>query len=166
MQQSNYNWFLRVVNQQNPAAYARVMGSSEYPGLKGTVFFYQVPGGVLVVADVTGLPYGSGSNTSSFYGFHIHEGKYCTGTTQDPFADSGGHYNPNNTRHPEHAGDLPPLLGNSGWAWTAFVTERFTVDDILDHTVIIHRNPDDFTSQPSGNSGSKIACGEIHSYID
>lgn len=43
-----------------------------------------------------------------------------------------------------------------------FLTDRFKVDDVIGRTVIIHDKPDDFTTQPSGNSGEKIACGIIN----
>ena len=42
-----------------------------------------------------------------------------------------------------------------------FLTERFNIDEIIGKTIIIHSNPDDFTTQPGGNSGTKIACGLI-----
>ena len=66
-----------------------------------------------------------------------------------------------NTMHPSHAGDLVPLLGNQGYAYLVFYDKRFTIDDIIGRSVIIHRNPDDFATQPSGNSCEKIACGVI-----
>lgn len=83
------------------------------------------------------------------------------GNQNDPFPLTGSHYNPDNCPHPYHAGDLPPLFGNRGIAWSAFLTNRFQVRDVLGKTVIIHASPDDFTSQPAGNSGKKIACGVI-----
>ena len=49
----------------------------------------------------------------------------------------------------------------NGYAFSAFLTDRFTVKEIVGRTVIMHSSPDDFTSQPSGNAGEKIACGEI-----
>jgi len=63
--------------------------------------------------------------------------------------------------HPHHAGDLPPLFGNNGYALSMFLTTRFSVSEIIGRTVILHSAPDDFTSQPAGNSGVKIACGVI-----
>ncbi len=48
------------------------------------------------------------------FGFHIHEGTRCSGTSVDHFADAGSHYNPSNCPHPMHAGDLPPLFVNNG----------------------------------------------------
>ena len=80
---------------------------------------------------------------------------------QNEFADAHGHYNPKGTPHPEHAGDLPPLLSNHGMAWMAVYTDRFYPEDVVGRTVIIHEKADDFRSQPSGDAGEMIACGEI-----
>ena len=74
---------------------------------------------------------------------------------------AGEHLGMPETMHPHHAGDLVPLLSNQGYAWTAFYDKRFTIRDILGRSVIVHMNPDDFRTQPSGNSGAMIACGEI-----
>lgn len=74
---------------------------------------------------------------------------------------TGGHFNPGNTLHPNYAGDLPTLLGNQGRAYILVLTDRFRVSDILGKTVVIHGDPDDFHTQPAGNSGMKIACGVI-----
>lgn len=77
------------------------------------------------------------------------------------FPNTGNHYNPGNVPHPEHAGDLLPLLSNNGYAWMSFYTGRVNVEDIIGRSVVIHSMRDDFTSQPSGNSGDKIGCGVI-----
>jgi len=77
------------------------------------------------------------------------------------FPNTGNHYNPGNVPHPEHAGDLPPLLSNSGYAWMSFYTSRVNVEDIIGRSLVIHSMRDDFTTQPSGNSGDKIGCGVI-----
>ena len=79
----------------------------------------------------------------------------------DTFADVGKHYNPQNCPHPAHAGDMPPFFSNNGYAVQMFLTDRFTVEEIIGKTIIVHSGPDDFTSQPAGNAGMKIACGEI-----
>ena len=76
-------------------------------------------------------------------------------------SDAKAHYNPDNCEHPYHAGDMPPIFGNNGYAFSIFLTNRFWTDEIIGKTVIIHLQPDDFHSQPSGDSGAKIACGEI-----
>lgn len=144
-----------------PDAQAAVHGSPEYPAIHGAVSFYRAPGGVLLIAQVQGLPPGSGTCASDVFGFHIHEGTSCTGNSEDPFASAGGHYNPHDCPHPAHAGDLPPLFGNHGYAFMAFFTDRFPLDEVIGRTVIIHASPDDFTTQPSGNSGARIACGRI-----
>lgn len=60
-----------------------------------------------------------------------------------------------------NAGDLPPLFENNGLAVSVFLTNRFSVNQIIGKTIIIHDKPDDFTTDPSGNSGTKIACGVI-----
>ena len=147
--------------KQPTSAQAKITGSSSYPYTTGWASFYQVKGGVVIVVEVNGLPSSNQLCAPSIFGFHIHEGSQCTGNTDDPFADTGKHYNPNQCPHPEHAGDLPPLFGNQGYAFMAVFTNRFSVDDIVNRTILIHSAPDDFTTQPSGNSGDKIACGKI-----
>ena len=150
---------LRTLLNRQPDATAKIRGGHT---IRGEAVFYQLPSGVLIQAEVSGLPSGNNSCDSRIFGFHIHEGGHCTGTSEDPYADVGSHYNPDNCPHPEHAGDLPPLFGNRGFAFTAFLTDHFQVEDVLGKTVIIHDSPDDFTSQPAGNAGKKIACGVIH----
>lgn len=142
-------------------AAAEVRGSSKYPKLHGKVTFVQMTNGVLVTAEVFGLPYKEGKCSNGIYAFHIHSGGSCTGNDEDPFADTDGHYNPNNCPHPYHAGDLPPLFGNKGYAYMSVFTDRFTVKEIVGRTAVIHANFDDFSTQPSGNAGAKIACGVI-----
>lgn len=144
-----------------PDASAAVKGSDKAPALDGMVSFYQTPGGVLVVADLKGLPDPDTKCSHSIHALHIHEGGSCTGTPEKPFADAGTHYNPDGCSHPQHAGDLPPLFSNHGHAWLAVLTDRFTTDEIIGKTVIIHSGADDFTTQPSGNAGDMIACGVI-----
>lgn len=56
---------------------------------------------------------------------------------------------------------MPPLFENNGYAYLSFLTNRFQIKDIVGKTVIIHDMPDDFKTDPSGNSGTKIACGII-----
>lgn len=147
--------------RQRPSAIAQVRGSSQCPGIHGTVRFYQTRQGVLVSAHISGLPEQDGPCCHPVFAFHIHTGACCAGNEGDPFADAGGHYNPDNCPHPRHAGDLPPLFGNRGQALSVFLTDRFCVKDVIGRTVIIHGGTDDFTSQPAGNAGAKIACGEI-----
>ncbi len=144
-----------------PDAAAVLQGGAAYPSIHGLVRFYQTRRGVLVVAEVRGLPAPDEPCQRPVFGFHIHSGERCTGTADDPFADAATHYDPNGCPHPHHAGDLPPLFGNAGTAFLSVLTDRFTVRDILGRTVIIHSQPDDFVTQPAGNAGVKIACGVI-----
>lgn len=144
-----------------PQAEAAVAGGESFPGISGWVRFYQTDNGVVVYAEITGLPQGEEPCGGRVFGFHIHQGASCSGEGEEPFPLSMGHYNPGGCPHPGHAGDLPPLFGNHGLAVSAFLTGRFMVEDVIGKVVIIHDSPDDFTTQPSGNSGTKIACGEI-----
>jgi copper/zinc superoxide dismutase (SODC) len=142
-------------------AKANIKGGKKYPKINGAVTFREVKNGVLVTAKVNVLPQSSDSCTGRFFGFHIHEGSSCSGTISDEFANAKTHLNPTNCPHPFHMGDLPPLIENNGYAHMTVLINKFKIKDILGKVVIIHDSPDDFTTQPSGNSGSKIACGII-----
>ncbi len=144
------------LSNTTPDAYAKIKGNPSYPEIEGTVKFYGVHGGTVVVADIKNLP-----TSNQFHGFHIHEGERCSGTEDDPFKNAGGHYNPTETLHPNHAGDLPPILSANGMAYSVFYTTKFYPEDIVEKTVILHENAEDFKTQPSGNAGMMIACGEI-----
>lgn len=159
---NNFSNFLRCIKTR-PQAAADMKGNEYYPDIRGRVLFYNARGGVLVRAEITGLPKGQVDCDSPIFAFHIHGGNYCTGNADDAFANSGSHYNPQNCNHPYHAGDLPPLFSADGNAVLEVLTDRFTLPQIPGKTVIIHSGPDDFTTQPSGNSGEKIACGIIKS---
>ncbi len=141
-------------NYNVPEAIAIINGKYNNSTIIGMVKFYQKQNCVLVVADINGLPH----TETGFYGFHIHEGISCGGMN---FANSKSHFNPVGTQHPKHAGDLPPLMLCKNRAYLSVLTDRFSIKDIINRTVIIHSMPDDFTTQPSGNAGEKIACGVI-----
>ena len=146
------------VNFSQPMAIAQLSGIAEN-GPTGTVAFYPYNSNTLVMADIYRLPHENSMCSSGIFGFHIHEGESCSGTD---FSETKGHLNPSGCDHPHHAGDLPPLFECNGRAFLAVLTDRFQIADVIGKTVVIHSNPDDFTSQPSGNSGKKIACGVIH----
>ncbi|MBQ8174750.1 MAG: superoxide dismutase family protein [Clostridia bacterium] len=158
--ENRYPNFLRLCRQR-PGALAIVRGSVDYPDVFGVVRFYSTPYGVLVVTEIEGLPQGNGPCDSPIFAFHIHEGASCTGNDSDPFANVRMHYNPHSCAHPYHAGDLPPLFGAGGYVFSACLTNRFSLNDVIGKTVVIHASLDDFTTQPAGNAGTKIACGEI-----
>ena len=141
--------------RKSPNAVAQITGGAEAPGLSGCVRFYQEKECVLIVARISGLPKAS---KTGFFGFHIPQGRDCSGTG---FSETEGHYNPTDRMHPEHPGDLPPLLECGGNAYLSVKTDRFTVNEILGRTMVIHSDPDDFHTQPAGNAGKKIACGTI-----
>ncbi len=102
----------------------------------GSVLFGHFPENpVAVRVSVSGLSPG-------WHGFHVHD----VGTCEAPsFTTSGGHYNPGDSNHGHHAGDMPPLyVRRDGLAWLAFTTDRFSVDELLaaDVAVVIHASPD------------------------
>ncbi len=149
---------------QRPQAIAKIQGDAAHPTVSGMTRFYQTARGVLVVTEMMGLPKDNGRCNSSVFGFHIHDGSSCTGNTNDPFKNTGSHFNPHACPHPYHAGDLPPIFGANGMAFSAVLIDRFTVNEILGKTIVLHDAPDDFKTQPAGNSGTKIACGVIMKY--
>src|SRR5574338_864295 len=131
-------------------------------GATGTVTFEQVKSGVLLKADVQGLTPGS-------HGFHIHE----KGDFSAPDATSaGGHFNPTSQPHGDphtathHAGDIPMLEADAqGNARLEVRLEGLAIgsgpNDIVGRAVVVHAAPDDYRSQPAGNSGARVACGVI-----
>lgn len=154
--------FLYLLNQGQPNAIAWIQGNTSQPQVAGSVKFYETPyGGILIEAEIFGLPNINVQGSSDFYGFHIHESGNC----QRPFNQTGNHYNPTNMPHPQHAGDMPPLMGNQGYAYQVFYDKRFRLDEIVGRSVVIHQMADDFHTQPSGNSGDKIGCGTIRFMI-
>ena len=139
-------------------AKAEIKGGKNYPKIRGIVNLRQTGKGVLITAKIYNLPTTIGNCNKRIFGFHIHEGNSCTGNKEYEFANTLSHYNPGNCNHPHHAGDLPPLFENKGFAYMNFLTDRITLKEVIGKAVVIHSMPDDFTSQPSGNSGEKIAC--------
>lgn len=147
-------------------AYAAINGGPLATDLKGTVTFQQVHGGTVVCAEIYDLPpYQPGhgnKNPIGPHGFHIHENGVCqVGDPSNPFQSAGGHWNPYNQPHGHHPGDFPVLFSNNGYANMCFFTNRFNVSDVIGKAIIIHQNPDDYRSQPSGDAGKRLACGVI-----
>lgn len=136
--------FLSKLRRPGAIAYVRGMENN----VQGVVRFYTTEQGVLVRAEICGLP-----SPNGIYAFHIHDGADC--------AAPGGHFDPGKQPHPYHAGDLPPLFSANGRAFMVVLTDRFALRQVIGKTVIIHSGPDDFTTQPSGNPGKIMACGQI-----
>jgi len=147
-------------------AVANIQGGPLAPNIMGTIYFIKAAGGTNVCVEVTGLPTyrpGVGNNDPiGPHGFHLHENGICAvGDPTDPFQAAGGHWNPTNQPHGNHAGDFPVLFSNDGVARMQFYTNKFNIEDIIGKAVIIHENPDDYRSQPSGDAGKRLACGII-----
>jgi Cu-Zn family superoxide dismutase len=129
----------------------------------GTVRFEQSAGKVIVTASITGL------KPNSEHGFHVHEKGDCSA----PDATSaGGHFNPAGKAHghhgkaERHAGDMPNLRADaSGAARVMWESDLLSVGsgaaNVVGRSVVIHRDPDDYASQPAGNSGPRLSCGVI-----
>lgn len=155
--------------QGRTIAYAVMRGGPLAPEISGVVWFADAEGGTDVSVKVNGLPpyrpAQNGEPPIGPYGFHIHEYGNCeVGDPQNPFTAAGGHWNPTNQPHGNHAGDFPVLFSNHGIARMRFFTDQFRVASVVGRSVIIHQNPDDYRSQPAGASGKRLACGVIKPY--
>lgn len=147
-----------------PEARAVIHGNMEHPEIFGYVDFYKYENGAVLIVELWGLPYDPTPCADNIFAMHIHAAGNCSGDMKMSFSNAGGHFNPGNCLHPAHAGDLPPLFSNHGYAWQSFYTERFTAKGIVGKSVIIHSQRDDFTTQPAGDSGQRIACGVINKH--
>jgi|JI7StandDraft_1071085.scaffolds.fasta_scaffold383144_1 Cu-Zn family superoxide dismutase len=129
----------------------------------GTVRFVQNGDKVQVTGEVKGLKPGAE------HGFHVHEKGDCS---SGDGMSTGGHFNPTGTAHGQHGhgthhvGDLPSLMADAqGVAKVNFTSTTLTLKpgttSIMDKGLIVHRDPDDYKTQPTGNSGPRVACGVI-----
>lgn len=126
----------------------------------GTVWFIADGGDVLVRGRISGL------TPNQEHGFHVHEKGDCS---SGDGMSTGGHLNPNGKPHgppsgEHHAGDLPALKADA--AGTATIDGRVRglalgPNEFAGKALIVHASPDDYTTQPTGNSGARIACGVI-----
>jgi Cu-Zn family superoxide dismutase len=124
-------------------------------------------GGVMITGEVRGL------TPDTEHGFHVHE----TGDCSAPDASSaGGHFNPTGAEHGDptavqpsenHLGDIPNIIANdTGTAPVSTAVPRATLRDagnfdLIGKALVVHARPDDYTTQPAGGSGDRIACGVI-----
>jgi Cu-Zn family superoxide dismutase len=130
--------------------------------VSGTVSFQAVGQKVRVEASVAGL-------TPGEHGFHVHEVGDCSAADA---TSAKGHFNPATKAHghygsaERHAGDMPNLVADtSGKAKLSAELDMLSLTEgptgILKRSVVIHADPDDYKSQPAGNSGKRVACGVI-----
>ena len=130
-------------------------------GASGTVAFRESGDTLMITASITGL------KPNAEHGFHVHETGDCSAADA---TSAGGHFNPGGTVHghrggAHHAGDLPNIRadanGNARYeAWVKGLALRGP-QGIVGRGIVLHRDPDDYRSQPAGNSGPRIACGVI-----
>jgi len=145
----------------HPTAMA-TLASTSGSTATGTVHFTETNDGVEVQADITGLA------PNSVHGFHIHDKGDCG----DNGNAAGGHFNPTAMAHgapdaqSHHAGDLGNVTADEKGEVHFHITShsiKVTAGptSVVGHAVILHANPDDLTTQPSGNAGPRIACGVV-----
>ena len=147
-----------------PEAVANI-GLKGPPGSRygGRVSFSQYGMFVLVRADLTGL------DPNREYGLHVHERGDCTGGAGTGI---GGHFNPDGKVHgrpgrdPSHAGDLLNVRADGeGYVMYVFQTSAISLTpgprSLIGRSIVLSRDPDDYKTQPDGNSGPPIACGFI-----
>lgn len=130
-------------------------------GQIGRVELRQLPQAVLVRVEASGLP-------SGWHAAHLHRVGVCAGPD---FRSADVHFDQDNRRHGHgaeggpHSGDLPNLyVAAGGDAKAEFLTAAFTLDRLLDAdgaALVLHAQPDDYRSHPSGESGDRIACAEL-----
>jgi superoxide dismutase, Cu-Zn family len=129
----------------------------------GAISFDAVPDGVHVHGTITGLA------PNSSHGFHIHQ--FGDASSDDGTA-AGGHYNPENHLHAgpadasHHAGDLGNVTADASGKATIDITAKGIsiagmTDPIIGRGVVLHADPDDLKTQPTGNAGARIAVGVI-----
>ncbi|WP_308494395.1 superoxide dismutase family protein [Duganella lactea] len=132
---------------------------------KGTVRFKQQDKQLQIEADIGGLAPG-------VHGFHLHEKGDCSAPDG---TSAGGHFNPSSQQHggpdhgPHHGGDFGNITADaSGKARLSLTvpTSQISLDDgaannIIGRGIIVHADPDDFVTQPTGNAGKRLACGVV-----
>jgi Cu-Zn family superoxide dismutase len=127
----------------------------------GTVHFKKEGSGVHVTGALTGLAAGN-------HGFHIHEFGDCSAAD---FTSAGGHFNPAGNPHggpkdaKRHEGDMGNIEatadGNAAIDYVDSALAFAGAQSIVGRGVVVHANPDDFKTQPTGNAGGRVACGVI-----
>lgn len=130
----------------------------------GTATLTGMPHGVLIGLEIDGLP------ADGWVAFHIHEGESCN--AEERFESAGGHLNLTGTDHGymsengPHSGDMPNQYVASDGVLTSEVFNGFvSLEDgptsIVGKTLMIHAEPDDYMTQPSGGAGERLACAVI-----
>ncbi len=143
-----------------------ILSGASGSNVTGTATFTSLENGkVRLVMDVENLSPGE-------HALHLHENGDCSAADA---TSAGGHWNPTGDPHGErgedeyHSGDIDNMVvGDDGVGTLEMEVEGWTIgdgssSDIVNKAVIIHADADDFTSQPSGAAGARVACGVIQS---
>ena len=112
--------FTELLSQNSPDAAAWINGNAQNPGLSGMVKFYRtIYGGVLIEAEIFGLPNAGLPGSSNFYAMHIHESGDCS----DDFDHTGMHYNPKVQSIPTTPAICPRFLAARDMLTVFFTTK-------------------------------------------
>ena len=144
-----------------PAMTVSLQGDPADTDFAGTVSITPEGTGVRIVADVAGV------DTDGRHGIHVHENGLCDheGEGGKHFTSAGGHFNPTGAEHacpptdPRHAGDLGNIEVSGGTGHLELSVANLTVDQLNGKALILHAGEDDCKTQPTGNSGDRLACG-------
>ena len=152
-----------VLTTPTPNQAIAVIGSTNDSGVTGTAVFTQNGDQITLIIEIQGA-------TPGLHAVHIHEKGDCSAPDDK---SAGGHWNPTDVAHGKwgegefHLGDIGNItVGEDGIGNISLTTDLWEIGtgsdvDVVGRGIIVHADPDDFTSQPSGNAGARIGCGVI-----
>jgi Cu-Zn family superoxide dismutase len=153
---------MQHMKHMDPSAAFANLEPTKGNSARGTVSFTQDGDEVRVRATLSGL------KPNAEHGFHVHENGDCS---SGDGMSAGGHFNPSGKPHgpqsgEHHAGDMPSIRSDAyGNASASFELKGVSIGgagaDLIGKGLIVHRDPDDYATQPAGNAGPRIACGVI-----
>ncbi|MEI9945569.1 MAG: superoxide dismutase family protein [Chitinophagaceae bacterium] len=150
---------------KDKSAVAKITGTKTDTSVNGTAKFTETKNGTVKLQLTITIPFMAGRSVA----VHIHEHGDCG----DAGKNTHGHWNPTNKKHGKwgsaeyHSGDIGNImLDAKGKGTFSLETDLWSIGgniltDVLGKAIIVHSGVDDYTSQPAGNAGSRIGCGQI-----